>query len=218
MRNAASAFWFLCRPCCAKGSLRPAASLCSPWEYHRCWPIRVAKSRISSIVYTAQTIMHWLRKPKKLCATSSIVCPAYKMLDCGWTQRKLNGWALGMIALFTLDVQLNWMMVMWKWLTNLSILVEPCGLYKERKAKQQHASVIRRLHVLKFLHEKSHFGWHASAHVSSSCNVVTTPWQCGMGTQTTTAKLSRGSGACPRENFAKLHLKMRIFVHAGNKF
>jgi len=25
-------------------------------------------------------------------------------------------------------------------------------------------------------------------------------------------------GACPRENFAKLHLKIRIFVHSGNKF
>jgi len=25
-------------------------------------------------------------------------------------------------------------------------------------------------------------------------------------------------GACPRENFAKLHLKIRIFVHFGSKF
>jgi len=24
--------------------------------------------------------------------------------------------------------------------------------------------------------------------------------------------------ACPRENFAKLHLKIRIFVHSGSKF
>jgi len=27
-----------------------------------------------------------------------------------------------------------------------------------------------------------------------------------------------GSGACPRENFVKLHLKIRIFVHSGSKF
>jgi len=27
-----------------------------------------------------------------------------------------------------------------------------------------------------------------------------------------------GPGACPRENFAKLHLKIRIFVHYGRKF
>ena len=27
-----------------------------------------------------------------------------------------------------------------------------------------------------------------------------------------------GSGACPRENFAKLHLKTRIFMHSGSKF
>jgi len=25
-------------------------------------------------------------------------------------------------------------------------------------------------------------------------------------------------GACPRENFAKLHVKIRIFVHSGSKF
>jgi len=28
----------------------------------------------------------------------------------------------------------------------------------------------------------------------------------------------RGPGACPRENFAKLHLKMRVFMHSGSKF
>jgi len=27
-----------------------------------------------------------------------------------------------------------------------------------------------------------------------------------------------GPGACPRENLAKLHLKIRIFVHSGSKF
>ena len=27
-----------------------------------------------------------------------------------------------------------------------------------------------------------------------------------------------GSEACPRENFAKLHLKIRIFVHSGSQF
>ena len=27
-----------------------------------------------------------------------------------------------------------------------------------------------------------------------------------------------GPGACPRENFGKLNLKMRIFVHSGSKF
>jgi len=27
-----------------------------------------------------------------------------------------------------------------------------------------------------------------------------------------------GPEACPRENFAKLHLKIRIFVHSGSKF
>jgi len=27
-----------------------------------------------------------------------------------------------------------------------------------------------------------------------------------------------GPGACPRKNFAKLHLKIRIFVHSGSKF
>ena len=25
-------------------------------------------------------------------------------------------------------------------------------------------------------------------------------------------------GACPRENFAKLHINIRIFVHSGSKF
>jgi len=27
-----------------------------------------------------------------------------------------------------------------------------------------------------------------------------------------------GLGACPQENFAKVHLKIRIFVHSGSKF
>ena len=27
-----------------------------------------------------------------------------------------------------------------------------------------------------------------------------------------------GPGACPQENFAKLHLQIRIFVHSGSKF
>jgi len=27
-----------------------------------------------------------------------------------------------------------------------------------------------------------------------------------------------GLGACPRENFTKLHLKIRIFVHSASKF
>jgi len=27
-----------------------------------------------------------------------------------------------------------------------------------------------------------------------------------------------GPGACPRESFAKLHLKRHIFVHSGSKF
>ena len=27
-----------------------------------------------------------------------------------------------------------------------------------------------------------------------------------------------GPEACPRENFANLHLKIRIFVHSGSKF
>jgi len=27
-----------------------------------------------------------------------------------------------------------------------------------------------------------------------------------------------GPGACPRKNLAKLHLKIRIFVHSGSKF
>jgi len=30
--------------------------------------------------------------------------------------------------------------------------------------------------------------------------------------------IPRGPGACPRESFAKLHLKIRIFVHSGSKF
>jgi len=29
---------------------------------------------------------------------------------------------------------------------------------------------------------------------------------------------SRGPGTCLWENFAKLHLKIRIFVHSGSKF
>jgi len=29
---------------------------------------------------------------------------------------------------------------------------------------------------------------------------------------------SGSPGACPQENFANLHLKIRIFVHSGSKF
>jgi len=34
----------------------------------------------------------------------------------------------------------------------------------------------------------------------------------------TTQTILGGPGACPRKNFAELHLKIRIFVHSGSKF
>jgi len=33
-----------------------------------------------------------------------------------------------------------------------------------------------------------------------------------------TSQINFGPGACTRKNFAKLHLKIRIFVHSGSTF
>jgi len=49
--------------------------------------------------------------------------------------------------------------------------------------------------------------------LSQSCDVTN---QLRGSTEGTT--ILGDLGAYPRENFAKLHLKIRIFVHSGSKF